>query len=101
MKTRSNLFEKQYTIRWQKPPSEIANIDSKIALLDEYIENNEIKKAQSMIILDGVYDQTAKAVQDFREAQLARRDVVLQTLNELRTLQMTQLLQMQEQRSKD
>ena len=81
--------QKQARLDSQKPyQSEIANIDRKIALLDEYIENNEIKKAQSMIGSnpDGVYGpKTAKAVQDFREAQLARRDVVLQTLNELRT----------------
>ena len=81
--------QKQNRLDAQKPyQSEIANIDRKIALLDEYIENNEIKKAQSMIGSnpDGVYGpKTAKAVQDFREAQLARRDVVLQTLNELRT----------------
>lgn len=81
--------QKQARLDAQKPyQSEIANIDRKIALLDEYIENNEIKKAQSMIGSnpDGVYGpKTAKAVQDFREAQLARRDVVLQTLNELRT----------------
>ena len=67
--------------------SEIANIDFKISLLDEYTQNNEIKKAQSMIgsIRWCVWSQTAKAVQDFREAQLVRRDVVLQTLNELTT----------------
>tara|TARA_B100000035_G_C21036674_1_gene571379 strand:- start:3156 stop:4634 length:1479 start_codon:yes stop_codon:yes gene_type:complete len=81
--------QKQNRLDAQKPyQSEIANIDRKISLLDEYIENNEIKKAQSMIGSnpDGVYGpKTAKAVQDFREAQLVRRDVVLQTLNELTT----------------
>ena len=73
----------------QKPyTSEIENIDRKIALLDQYIENNEIKKAQSMIGAnpDGRYGpRTAAAVQAFRETQLARRDVVLATLNELRS----------------
>ena len=73
----------------QKPyTSEIENIDRKIGLLDQYIENNEIKKAQSMIGAnpDGRYGpRTAAAVQAFREAQLARRDVVLATLNELRS----------------
>ena len=73
----------------QKPyTSEIENIDRKIALLDQYIENNEIRKAQSMIGAnpDGRYGpRTAAAVQAFREAQLARRDVVLATLNELRS----------------
>ena len=73
----------------QKPyTSEIENIDRKIGLLDQYIENNEIRKAQSMIGAnpDGRYGpRTAAAVQAFREAQLARRDVVLATLNELRS----------------
>lgn len=73
----------------QKPyQSEIENIDRKIALLDQYIENNEIKKAQSMIGADpdGDYGpKTAKAVQVFRTAQLARRDTVLATLNNIRS----------------
>ena len=73
----------------QKPyQSEIENIDRKIALLDQYIENNEIKKAQSMIGADpdGDYGpKTAKAVQAFRTAQLARRDTVLATLNNIRS----------------
>ena len=81
--------QKQSRLDAQKPyQSEIANIDRKIALLDDYIENNEIKKAQSMIGAnpDGRYGpKTAAAVQEFRVAQLERRDVVLQTLNEYTT----------------
>ena len=81
--------QKQSRLDAQKPyQSEIANIDRKIALLDDYIENNEIKKAQSMIGAnpDGRYGpKTAKAVQEFRQAQLDRRDAVLSTLNKLRS----------------
>jgi peptidoglycan hydrolase-like protein with peptidoglycan-binding domain len=81
--------QKQSRLDAQKPyQSEISNIDRKIALLDDYIENNEIKKAQSMIGAnpDGRYGpKTAKAVQEFRQAQLDRRDVVLATLNKLRS----------------
>ena len=81
--------QKSARVEAQKPyQSEIANIDRKIGLLDQYIENNEIKKAQSMIGADpdGDYGpKTAKAVQEFRTSQLARRDTVLATLNELRS----------------
>ncbi len=81
--------QRQSRVDSQKPyQSELTNIDRKIALLDEYIETNQIKKAQSMIGSnpDGRYGpKTAAAVQAFRDTQLVRRDVVLQTLNKLTT----------------
>jgi cell division protein FtsB len=68
--------------------TELADIDSKISLIDQYVATNEIKKLQGLIGAkqDGRYGPgTAAAVQTFRDNLMLRRQEVLDSINTLRS----------------
>tara|TARA_B100001057_G_scaffold207097_1_gene207810 strand:- start:5253 stop:7025 length:1773 start_codon:yes stop_codon:yes gene_type:complete len=67
---------------------ELDKIQSDLALIDQYIADEEIKKLQGMIGArqDGRYgSRTAKAVKVYRETLNARKDEILKIINNIKT----------------
>ena len=67
---------------------ELDKIQSDLALIDQYIADEEIKKLQGMIGTrqDGRYgSRTAKAIKVYRETLNARKDDILKIINNIKT----------------
>ena len=67
---------------------ELDKIQSDLALIDQYVADEEIKKLQGMIGArqDGRYgSRTAKAVKEYRETLNARKDEILKIINNIKT----------------
>ena len=67
---------------------ELDKIQSDLALIDQYVADEEIKKLQGMIGArqDGRYgSRTAKAVKEYRESLNARKDEILKIINNIKT----------------